>query len=67
MSVLPAHWEEAKQGIVIAIYLSLGGEIILLDEPTASLYNGSNRKLMSVIESLNNKTVVSASNIAEWI
>lgn len=56
-----------KQRIVIAICLSLGREIILLDEPTASLDNISIKKLMSVIKSLNNKTVVSASHNAEWI
>lgn len=56
-----------KQRIVIAVCLSLGREIILLDEPTASLDNDSVKKLISVIQCLEDKTILSASHNSEWI
>jgi putative ABC transport system ATP-binding protein len=56
-----------KQRIVIAICLSLGREITLLDEPTSSLDDDSIGKLIRVIQNLNNRTVVSASHNHKWI
>lgn len=56
-----------KQRIVIAICLSLGREIILLDEPTSSLDHGSVKKLINVIQALDNKTIVAASHNSDWM
>ncbi len=56
-----------KQRIVIAICLSLGRKIILLDEPTASLDDESVNRLISVIKNMKNTTVVSASHNHEWM
>ncbi len=56
-----------KQRIVIAVCLSLERDIILLDEPTSSLDNGSIEKLMNLIKEIENKTVVSASHNPLWM
>jgi putative ABC transport system ATP-binding protein len=56
-----------KQRIIIALCLSLGREIVLLDEPTAALDEQSIGQLISVINNLTNTTVLSASHNSEWI
>lgn len=55
-----------KQRVVIAICLSLGRKIILLDEPTASLDDDAIGKLIDVIRQLKEVTVISASHNPEW-
>jgi putative ABC transport system ATP-binding protein len=56
-----------KQRVVIALCLSLGREIILLDEPTAALDDESIEQLLKVIRGLKDTTVISASHNPEWI
>lgn len=56
-----------KQRIVIAICLSLGRSIILMDEPTSSLDDESVGRLVHVVRNLENTTVVSASHNHKWI
>lgn len=56
-----------KQRIIIAICLSLDKEIILMDEPTASLDEKSIELLISTIKNLKNKTIISASHNQTWI
>ncbi len=56
-----------KQRIIIAVCLSLNGSIILLDEPTAALDNSSKQALLDLIQSLQNKTIVSVSHDEFWI
>ncbi|WP_010422463.1 ABC transporter ATP-binding protein [Anaerophaga thermohalophila] len=55
-----------KQRIVIAVCLSLEREILLLDEPTASLDDESILKLIDVVNCLEDTTVVSASHNKKW-
>jgi ABC-type multidrug transport system ATPase subunit len=55
-----------KQRVIIAICLSLGRKIILLDEPTASLDDEAIGKLIDVIRQLKEVTVISASHNPEW-
>ncbi len=55
------------QRIVVAICLSLDRDIILLDEPTSSLDDESTGRLLSVLNNLENKTVVSASHNHKWL
>jgi len=55
-----------KQRIVIAVCLSLERDILLLDEPTASLDDESIRKLIGVVKRLEDTTVVSASHNEKW-
>ena len=56
-----------KQRIIIAICLSIDKEIILMDEPTASLDEDSIDKLISCLSSFQDKTIVSASHHQRWI
>ena len=56
-----------KQRIVIAVCLSLEREILLLDEPTASLDNEAIDALIECIKGLENTTVVSASHKSKWL
>lgn len=56
-----------KQRIVIAVCLSLEREILLLDEPTASLDDEAIEALIECINSLENITVVSASHNSKWL
>lgn len=56
-----------KQRIVIAVCLSLPREIVLLDEPTASLDDDSIDRLIRLTASQKGKTVVSASHNHKWI
>ncbi|TCO08236.1 ABC transporter ATP-binding protein [Natronoflexus pectinivorans] len=56
-----------KQRIIIATCLSLEREILLLDEPTSSLDDGSISRLIKVVKNLDKKTIVSASHNPEWI
>jgi polar amino acid transport system ATP-binding protein/putative ABC transport system ATP-binding protein len=56
-----------KQRIVIAVCLALDRDILLLDEPTASLDDESIKRLMDVVTNLEGKTVVSASHNRQWI
>jgi len=56
-----------KQRIVIAVCLSLNREIILLDEPTASLDDEAIQLLISAINDEKDKTIISASHNQTWI
>ncbi len=56
-----------KQRIVIAVCLSLEREILLLDEPTASLDDEAIDALIECIKGLENTTVVSASHNTKWL
>lgn len=56
-----------KQRMVISIVLSLDRPIILLDEPTASLDEKSIHRLMELMDSLENKTILSASHHQAWV
>jgi polar amino acid transport system ATP-binding protein/putative ABC transport system ATP-binding protein len=56
-----------KQRIIISICLSLDKEIILIDEPTSSLDEGSIKLLTKTIKSLNGKTIISASHNQTWL
>jgi polar amino acid transport system ATP-binding protein/putative ABC transport system ATP-binding protein len=56
-----------KQRIIIAICLSIDRNILLMDEPTASLDAVSVEALLSTILSLSNKTVISASHNDFWL
>lgn len=56
-----------KQRVVIAVCLALDREIILFDEPTASLDSKSTQKLINLVSKLKNKTIVSASHNNDWI
>ncbi len=55
-----------KQRIIIAVCLAMDREIILLDEPTASLDDQSIGYLVEVINELDQKTVLSASHNRQW-
>ncbi|WP_297092502.1 ABC transporter ATP-binding protein [uncultured Draconibacterium sp.] len=55
-----------KQRIIIAICLSLPKEILLMDEPTASLDDKAINLLIKTIYELKNKTIVSASHNQHW-
>jgi polar amino acid transport system ATP-binding protein/putative ABC transport system ATP-binding protein len=56
-----------KQRLVVAVCLSLERQIILMDEPTASLDAESTEELLKVIRNLKNITIVSASHNPIWI
>ena len=56
-----------KQRIVIAVCMSLEREILLLDEPTASLDDEAIDALIECIKGLENTTVVSASHNSKWL
>lgn len=56
-----------KQRLVIATCLALDKKIILMDEPTASLDEGSVKQLIACIKSLTGKTIVSASHHQTWL
>lgn len=56
-----------KQRVVIGVCLALDREILLFDEPTAALDSESVQKLIKLVNSLKNKTIVSASHNPEWI
>ena len=56
-----------KQRVVIAACLTLDGDILLMDEPTSALDNHSIEKLISTINSLENKTILSVSHNSKWI
>jgi polar amino acid transport system ATP-binding protein/putative ABC transport system ATP-binding protein len=56
-----------KQRIVISVVLSLGKPILLMDEPTSSLDEKSISKMLQVLNSLDNTTVVSASHNKTWL
>ncbi|MEN8230733.1 MAG: ABC transporter ATP-binding protein [Bacteroidota bacterium] len=56
-----------KQRIVISICLSFEKEIILIDEPTSSLDDDSIELLINTIQSLDRRTIVSASHHQKWV
>lgn len=56
-----------KQRLIIAVCFSLERQIILLDEPTASLDAESTELVMSAIKIMKHKTVVSASHNPIWM
>ena len=56
-----------KQRMIISICLSLEKKIILMDEPTSSLDKKSISQLINLVNSLKNKTIVSASHNQQWI
>ena len=55
-----------KQRLVISIILGLDKSIILMDEPTASLDEKSIKLLLNVIDSMEGKTIISASHHQGW-
>ncbi len=56
-----------KQRIIIAICLALDKEIILMDEPTASLDDDAINLLIKTIRTFKDKTIVSASHNNLWV
>lgn len=56
-----------KQRAIIAICLALNKEIVLMDEPTASLDDKSIKLLINTIKELKGTTVVSASHNKLWL
>lgn len=56
-----------KQRIIMAICFSLERELILMDEPTASLDERSISLLINTMKSLKNQTFISASHNATWL
>lgn len=56
-----------KQRIIIAICLSMDKDIILMDEPTASLDEGSIDQLIACLSKFENKTMLSTSHHPKWI
>lgn len=56
-----------KQRIIISIILSLRKPILLMDEPTSSLDEKSIRRLVKLVETLDNTTVISASHNQSWL
>ena len=56
-----------KQRLIIAVCFSLERQIILLDEPTASLDAESAELVMALIKFMKNRTIVSASHNPIWI
>lgn len=56
-----------KQRLIIAVCLSLGREIVLLDEPTASLDDESIDMLIQTVKSVKNVAIISASHNQKWI
>ena len=56
-----------KQRIIISVCFSLDCQIILLDEPTASLDAESAELVMASIETMKHKTIVSASHNPIWM
>lgn len=56
-----------KQRLIISFCLSMDKEIILMDEPTASLDSDSIHKLALFVATLEGKTIVSASHNPIWI
>lgn len=56
-----------KQRIIISICLSLNKNIILMDEPTASLDDVSIELLIRTIRSLKGRTIISASHNSLWV
>lgn len=56
-----------KQRLIISFCLSMDKEIILMDEPTASLDSDSIHKLALFVATLKGKTIVSASHNPIWI
>lgn len=56
-----------KQRVIISICLSLDKEILLMDEPTSSLDEDSIALFIQTIQSLKDKTIVSASHNQTWI
>ncbi|PWD98067.1 energy-coupling factor ABC transporter ATP-binding protein [Marinilabilia rubra] len=56
-----------KQRVVIAFCLALPRQIVLLDEPTASLDDESIDHLIRLVAGQKGKTIVSASHNQKWI
>lgn len=56
-----------KQRIIISIVLSLQKPILLMDEPTSSLDEKSVKRLIELMDSLENTTVLSASHNQTWL
>lgn len=56
-----------KQRVVIAVCFALEREIILMDEPTASLDTDSAKKVLQLMKNMSDKTYVSASHNTFWI
>jgi polar amino acid transport system ATP-binding protein/putative ABC transport system ATP-binding protein len=56
-----------KQRIVISICFAINRNIILMDEPTSSLDDQSIQKLISLVNSQKDKTILSASHNLIWL
>lgn len=55
-----------KQRLLISLLLSLGRPILILDEPTSALDESSTNRLMDIIWSQTELTVISTSHSAQW-
>src|SRR6056297_419709 len=56
-----------KQRVVIAICLSIDKNIILMDEPTASLDSAAIDALLETLSAMREKTILSASHNEKWL
>ena len=56
-----------KQRIIVSVCLALQRDIVLLDEPTSSLDDGSVDRLIQVAGELKDTTLVSASHDQKWV
>ena len=56
-----------KQRVIIAICLALDKDIVLMDEPTASLDDKAIKLLINTIKQLSGKTIISASHNHLWL
>jgi polar amino acid transport system ATP-binding protein/putative ABC transport system ATP-binding protein len=56
-----------KQRMIVAICLALNKSIILLDEPTSSLDDNSIEKLIDLLSSQKENTIISTSHNKKWI
>lgn len=56
-----------KQRVILAICLSREKPIVLLDEPTAALDASATERLIELVHSLRNTTILSASHDDQWV
>ncbi|MFP4556863.1 MAG: ATP-binding cassette domain-containing protein [Bacteroidales bacterium] len=56
-----------KQRVVIAICFALHKDIVLMDEPTASLDDESTSQIINTVKGFNGSTIVSASHNQLWV
>ena len=56
-----------QQRLCIARTLAVEPSVLLMDEPTSSLDDGSIQKLIKLVNSLKDKTILSASHNSLWL